>query len=136
MIGKGEPGAERHLGGHDAVPAEEILLAGKHVHRSALAVRIPVAAPGQFGHDALRVHTAGEHVPVVAVAGDDLVALFDRHLHADDHGFLADIEVAEAADEAHAVHLTSALLEAADEQHALEGLELLVSAEIGKLLGR
>ena len=53
----------------------------------------------------------------------------DRHLHADDHGLLADVEVAEAADEAHAVELAGLLLEAADEQHVAVGVELLVAAE-------
>ena len=43
------------------------------------------------------------------------------HLHADDHGFLADIEVAEAADEPHAVELAGFFLEAADQQHVLVG---------------
>jgi hypothetical protein len=40
-------------------------------------------ASGQFGHHALGVHAAGQHVAVVAIAGDDLVALLERHLHAD-----------------------------------------------------
>jgi hypothetical protein len=56
-------------------------------------------------------------VAVVAVGGDHLVALLERHLHADDDGFLPDIEVAEPADEAHAVKLAGLLLEAADQQH-------------------
>ena len=47
----------------------------------------------------LGVHAVGEHVAVVAIGGDDLVAALDRHLHADDDGFLADVEVAEAADQ-------------------------------------
>ena len=88
-------------------------------------MRVAGAAAGELGHDALRVHAAGEHVAVVAIAGDDLVALADRHLHADDDGFLADVEVAEAADQAHAVHLAGALLEAADEEHLREGVQLL-----------
>ena len=53
-----------------------------------------------------------------------------RHLHADDDGFLADIQMAEAADEAHAVELTGLLLEAANQQHVAIGLEFLF---LGKL---
>ena len=79
----------------------------------------------------LAVHAAGEHVAVVAIAGDDLVAVLQRHLHADDDGFLADIEVAEAADQAHAVHLAGLLLEAADQQHVAVGLEFLFPCESG-----
>ena len=58
----------------------------------------------------------------------------NRHLHADHHGLLADIEMAEAADQAHAVELAGLLLEAADEQHLAVGGELLVAAEGGDCL--
>ena len=40
---------------------------------------------------------------MVAVASDNLVAVLQRHLHADHDRFLADIEMAEAADRAHAI---------------------------------
>jgi hypothetical protein len=69
-------------------------------------------------------------VAVVAIGGDDLIAFLERHLHADDDRFLADIEMAEAADEAHAVELARLLLEAADQQHVAIGLEFLF---LGKL---
>ena len=53
----------------------------------------------------------------------------DRHLHADDHRLLADVEVAEAADQPHAVELARLLLEAADEQHVAVGGKLLLAGE-------
>ena len=71
---------------------------------------------------------------VVAVGGDDLVAVADRHLHADHHGLLADVEVAEAADQAHAVELAGLLLEAADQQHLAVGVQLLLAGEGGDCL--
>src|SRR6266702_4195584 len=79
-VGEGEPGADRHLRGDDAVPAVESLLDREHVHRAALALGIAVAAPGQFRHDAFRIHAAGEHMAVIAIAGDDFIAWFERHL--------------------------------------------------------
>ena len=90
---------------------------------------------GQFGHHPLRVHAAGQHVAMIAIAGDDLVAVLDRHLHADHDRFLADVEMAEAADQAHAVHLPGLFLEAANEQHLAIGGEFLFLAEGGNLLG-
>ncbi len=95
-----------------------------------------MGAAGEFRHHALGVHAAGEHVAVVAIAGDHLVAGFQRHLHADHHGLLADIEVAEAPDQAHAVHLPRLFLEPADGQHAPVGGKLLVLAEVGDRGGR
>ena len=92
-------------------------------------------ATGELGHHALGVHAARDHVTVVAIAGDDLIARLERHLHADHDGFLADIEMAEAADQAHAVHLPGLLLEAADEQHGAVGGKLLLLAEFGDGFG-
>ena len=112
-----EARADRHLGADDAMAAVEILLAAEHVHRAALALGIAGAATGQFGHHALGVHAGGQHVAVVAIGGDDGVLGLDGRLHADDDGFLADVEMAESADQAHAVELARALLEAADQQH-------------------
>src|SRR3954462_15882686 len=66
---------------------------------------------------------------MVAIAGDDAV-LADGHrrLETDGNRFLADVEVAEAADEAEPVKLAGALLEAADEEHlAVEIEELLLA---------
>ena len=93
-----------------------------------------MGAAGQFRHHALGIHAGGQHVAVVAVAGDDGIALFQGHLHADHHGLLADVEVAEAANQAHAVHLAGLLLEAADQQHVAVGSEFLVLAQIGLVL--
>src|SRR5262249_19677848 len=53
----------------------------------------------------------------------------DRQLHADDDRLLADIEVAEAPDQPHAVELSGLLLEASDEQHLAQRRELLLLAE-------
>ena len=79
-----------------------------------------------FGIDAV-----GEHVAVVAIAGDDAV-LADRHrrLQPDRDRFLADVEVAEAADQPEPVELPRPLLEAADEQHLAVELEKLVLARL------
>ena len=81
------------------------------------------------------IHAAGQHVAVVAIAGDHLVAFLGGHLHADDDGFLPDIEVAEAADQAHAVHLAGLLLEAADQQHLAIGVEILVLGKLWRIGG-
>ncbi len=67
-----------------------------------------------------------EHMAMIAIGGDHLIARLDRHLHADHDGFLADVEVAEAADEAHAVELAGLLLEAADGQHLAIGVQFLI----------
>ena len=70
---------------------------------------------------------------VVAIGGDDAVALLQRRLDADDDRLLADIEVAEAADQPHAVQLARLLLEAADQQHV--AVIAQQSGAVGGVLG-
>ena len=62
----------------------------------------------------------------------------ERRLHADDDGLLADIEMAEAADQAHAVELAGLLLEAADQQHVAIVVQQfgLIRVCVGVGLGR
>ena len=73
-------------------------------------------------------------MPVVAIAGDDAV-LAHRHraLQPDGYRFLADVEVAEAADQAQAIKLSGPLFEAADEQHFAVKLEELVLVRLEAL---
>jgi hypothetical protein len=101
---EGKARAEADLRADDAVPAVKAMLDAEHVHRAALAFRDPGLAPGELGHDHLRVDPVSEHVAVIAIAGDHAV-LADGHrrLQADRHRLLADIEMAEAADQAEAV---------------------------------
>jgi hypothetical protein len=64
---------------------------------------------------------------MVAIAGDHRVLVaVERGLQADRNGFLADIEMAEAADETEAVELAGFFFEAADEQHLLVEFEQLL----------
>jgi hypothetical protein len=90
----------------------------------------------------LAFHTPGQHVAVVAIAGDNAVVRADGVLHADDHRLLADIEMAESADQAHAIHLAGLFLETADQQHLpvigqkLVAIRRLQFGALGLLLGR
>src|SRR4051812_44946866 len=56
---------------------------------------------------------------VVAIGGDLLVALLGGAHQAHHHGFLPDIEMAEAADQTHAIELTCPILEASDQKHVV-----------------
>jgi hypothetical protein len=129
VVGECQAGAERHLRGDDAVATVEILVHGEHVHGAALPFGIAAPASREFRHHALRIHAASEHVAVVAISGDHLIALANGHLHPNDDRLLADVEVAEAADQPHAVHLARLLFEAADQQHFAIGFELFLAGE-------
>ena len=66
-------------------------------------------APGETPRD--------QRVAVLAIGRDDGVVRRERLHHADGHGFLADVEVQEAADLLRGVKLDAFLLEAPDAQH-------------------
>ena len=87
------------------------------MHRAALTLGDSCGAPGQLRHNRLWIHARGEHVTVIAIAGDDLISWLLDGLHAHGDGFLPDVEVAEAADQTHAVELARPLLKATDQQH-------------------
>src|SRR5215472_5811318 len=129
FVGEGDTGAERRRRAHDAVPAVEIPLDREHVHGAAFAFGVAMAASGKLSHHALRLHAGREHMAMIAIGGDDLVSGLDRHLHADDDSLLADIEVTESSDEAHAIELASLLLEATNEQHQAIGGQFLLGRE-------
>src|SRR3546814_18970288 len=82
------------------------MLDAEHVHRAALAFRDAGLASRQLGHDDLRIDAIGEHVALIAVAGDHTVLVaVERRLQAARDGFPTDIEVAETAHQADAVKL-------------------------------
>src|SRR3546814_21138395 len=124
---EGEPGAERDLRADDAVTAIEFMLDAEHMHRTALALGNTGLASGQLGHDDLWVDTIGEHVAMVAIAGDDAVLVaVERRLQPDRDGFLSAIEVAEAAEQHQTIVLARLLLEKEDPTHfAIENFEFL-----------
>ena len=131
LVPEGESRPQRHLRADDAVAAVEAMVDAEHVHRPALALGNAGRAPGQLGHDDLRVDAVGEHVAMVAVAGDDAVlADRQRRLEPDRDRFLPDIEVAEPADQPEPVELPRPLLEAANEKHFAVELEKLVLARL------
>ena len=94
-----------------------------------LPCEMPASRPVSSAMMTFGIDAVGEHVAMVAIAGDDAV-LADGHrrLQPDRDRLLADIEVAEAADQAEAVELPGPLLEAADQQHLAVELQQLVLA--------
>ena len=105
------------------------------MHGAALAFGIAAFAPVSSAMTPSGSMPRRQHVAVVAVAGDDAVlARFQLMLDADNHGFLPDIEVTEAADQTHTVELPSLFLEPADQQHVFVELGELRVVEL--LVGR
>ena len=89
-----------------------------------------VDAAEQLGHHGARRHAARERLAVIAVGRDDVVVGAEHRERAGAHRFLADVEVAEAADLAERVGLGASLLEAALQQHRPQQLELSSASEV------
>ena len=95
-----ETAAKRHLRADDPVSAIEFMFGREHVHRTALAFRYPGGATCQLGHDDIGIDAIGQHMAVIAIAGDHAVAIIvERALQSDRDRFLPDIQMAEAPDQ-------------------------------------
>ena len=71
---------------------------------------------------------------MVAVTGDHrILVAVERRLQTHRHGFLADIEVAETADQAEAVKLARLFFEAADQEHLLVEIQQLFLGSLERL---
>ena len=70
-----------------------------HVHAPAHALARAVDPPHQLRHDLQRRPPAAEVRAVIAVGGDDRILLRESGFHADAHGLLAVVQMAEPADE-------------------------------------
>ena len=100
-VGEGQSGPERHLRADNAVAAIKTIVRREHMHGPAFSARKTAATAGHFGHYRLRIGAAGQQMTVLAIGGDELVAFAGRQPHADDDRLLADIEMAETADQPH-----------------------------------
>ena len=100
------------------------------MHRTALAGGVTAAASGQFGHHAPWLHPGGKHVTMIAISGDQLITIFHRHPDAGDDRFLTNVQMAEPADETHAIELAGLFLEPANKQHVMVDLELLLLVKL------
>ncbi len=122
--------AQGVLSADDGVPAEHGVGFVEHVHGAALALGAAGDLAVHLRHAVVGVHPAGQGVAVVTVGGDDGIVVVGGADGADGGGFLADVDVAEAADLGLLVGLHGAFLEAADEHHVAKKLEQLVVGEV------
>jgi len=89
----------------------------EHVHRPAAAVRRAGLLSEQLGHDSLGVDAARDGVPMLPIAGEDVVGQLEGQDRSHDRRLLADVEVAVPADLGLGVLLLGALLETPDQLH-------------------
>ena len=111
------------------MPAVKTLLPAEHMHGATLALGIAADASREFRHHAAGFHAGGQHMPVVAVGGDHLIPRLQAHLHANHDRFLADIKVAETANQTHAVKLACLFLKPADQQHVAIGAQQFIARQ-------
>src|ERR671917_1611431 len=101
----------------DPVAAHEATLDVEEVHRAALALDDARALAVDLGHDVLGVGPQQERVGVVAVGGDDPVALLEGLQESRSHCLLADVDVEVAPDLALPEAPPARLLERPDNHH-------------------
>src|SRR5207302_1945865 len=105
----------------------------KQVHAAAAAARAAGLAAVQFGNQLPRRHPLGQGMAVAAVCAEDDVVLFKVRAYAGRNGFLTDIGVASAVDQAPLMRFGQLLLAAANDQHALVESQELVLGQPGSV---
>jgi len=88
---------------------------------------ISVLPSSEFSHDTSRLHATGKHMTMVSVGRYYAVRFDNIGLKPDHHSFLAYIEVAKTADQAHPIELSRTLLKAAYHEHVFIKLNKSVS---------
>ncbi|KAL0921236.1 hypothetical protein M5K25_008292 [Dendrobium thyrsiflorum] len=96
---------------------DEVVLAGEHVHRSALTTTAASGFPEELRHDGTGGNALTERVDVVAVGTDNGVACGEEPNEARGDRFLAIVEVDKAKHLAAVVHLGAHVLERAPQHH-------------------
>src|SRR3546814_7989334 len=85
LVRKAKARAERHLRADDAMAAVEFMLDAEHVHRTALAAGDARFPAGQFRHDDIGIDAIGQHVAMVAIAGDEAVLARLKRRRSEEH---------------------------------------------------
>ena len=124
--GEREARTQWNLPADDAMSTHEVQRHVEQVHRAALALRASRRLAEQFRHDRSRCHAARQRLSVLAVGADYVVVGTKCGECANRHGFLPDIQVAEAADLSKRICLTSLLLEVPDQHHVVQPFAVLI----------
>mmetsp|Transcript_22179 Transcript_22179/g.74620 ORF Transcript_22179/g.74620 Transcript_22179/m.74620 type:complete len:407 (+) Transcript_22179:157-1377(+) len=130
LVGKGQAHAQGLLGADDAVAAVEVVLGLVHVHGPPLPLGTARVLAHELRDDTLHGAAARNLVAVVAVGGDHRVLPRDGGLHANAHGLLAVVQMAEAAHLLGLVQLVGGELHAA---HRVHGLPVLHHLFLGRV---
>jgi hypothetical protein len=89
--------SERNMRADDSVTTEHAVLFVEHVHRATEPLRAAGLLAEQLGHHRTRGHALRDRDAVIAIGGDDVVALAQRGHCANTYGLLPNIEVEEAS---------------------------------------
>ena len=123
VIGERKPDRQRQSAADDGVAAIEIGGAIEQVHGAAASAAAAFLLAVHLGERRRHRHAAHERMAVLAIGGDDPVALLQHRDDADGDRLFAVIEMQEAADLFLRVELRALVLEAADADHLLQQIQ-------------
>src|SRR5690348_16664573 len=114
---------KRNVRPDNRVPAVHVILFVEKVHRAAKSLSAAGRLSEKFGHTRVGAGSARQGVAVIAISSNNVIVGTDGSDRADHNGFLADVEVAKAADLLRLILLARAFLETANQQHHREHLD-------------
>jgi len=87
------------------------------MHGAAFALGVSAFASGQLGHHTFWVHATSQHMAMVTIGGEALVAINGSRFQADYDRLLTDIEMAKPSNQTHPIKLTGFFLKSSDTEH-------------------
>ena len=117
LRGQCQPYGDRQVPGDDGITAPEVLADVGKVHRTAASLIYAGFFAVQFRHQALRIQSAHDGMPVIAIMRHDVILRAQRMNCAHGDGFLADVEMQEAADFALLIRSARLFFKAPDQRH-------------------
>ena len=134
LDGLGYPGCQRERAAHQRIAAHEMLAGIENVHGAAASLGRAGFLAIQFGHNLPGIRTALDGMNMITVAGDHIVITrAGRFHHAIAAGFLARVQMQEAADLAFDVSLIAAFFKTAVHHHFAEHAFFVFQFHVGPL---
>ena len=133
-IGERKSDRQRQTAADDGIAAIEIGGAVEQVHGAAAPAAAAFLLSVHLREHRRHRHAAHQRVPVLAIGGDDPVALFQHRDDADGDRFLAVVEMQKPADLLLRVEFGAFVLEPADADHLLQQIQHVLARQM-RLVG-
>lgn len=129
-IGQGKTDGQRQSASDDRIAAVEVRIAAEQVHRAAPPARAPFRLAEHLGHHGCHRYATHQSVTVLAIGAHDPIVGVEKRNDPHCHGFLAIVQMQEAADLLLGIQFGALVLEPPDADHPGEQVDGMGMAQM------